>query len=85
MATSTDPRTIAEKNEMSVKYMIQGFLDYSKNSMKGCLDKETNTDDPIMNSDGNEQWTQELMNLGHSQCQLNCDLQGHAIKMPNVY
>jgi len=42
MATSTDPRTIDEKkkNEMSVKYMIQGFLDFSKNSMKGCLDKE---------------------------------------------
>jgi len=32
--------TKKKKNEMSVKYMIQGFLDFSKNSMKGCLDKE---------------------------------------------
>lgn len=40
MAISTDPRTMDEKNEMSVKYMIRGLLDDSKNSMKGCLDKE---------------------------------------------
>lgn len=40
MDISTDPRTMDEKNETSVKYMIRGFLDYSKNSMKGCLDKE---------------------------------------------